>query len=193
MPATTAMKPDTRNLVEDHVPMARQIAARLKRRYMWVNRDDLYSYALLGLTLTARLYDPERGVPFPQFAARKALFMAVDEMRKDGIVRRSNVKKLPHHISLNEPVTDDGNTELDLADYRIDQQLEQMEAKDLCRALLKRLRSNDRRLMMMYYGDHMTFREIAEVMDISESSVCLRHKALLDKLKKMARTRHIGG
>ena len=38
----------------------------------------------------------------------------------------------------------------------------------------------------MYYSKHMTFREIAQVFEISESSVCLRHKALIRRLRRLA-------
>ena len=37
----------------------------------------------------------------------------------------------------------------------------------------------------MYYADGLTFREIGEVMEISEASVCLRHKAILGRLRRM--------
>ena len=60
-------------LVKGHLAMARSIASRLKRRYVWVDSDDLYSYSLWGLTQAASAYAPDRGVPFANFAASKAI------------------------------------------------------------------------------------------------------------------------
>ena len=76
-------------LAKDHIGLAGEISARLQRRYNWLAPDDVYSYALLGLTIAADAYDPERNVPFVQFAARKAMFWAIDEMRKDRLLRRT--------------------------------------------------------------------------------------------------------
>jgi RNA polymerase sigma factor (sigma-70 family) len=175
-------------LIDNHLPIARQISARLKRRYTWVNMEDLYSYSLLGLTMAANAYDPTRGVPFPNFASQKAMFWAIDEMRKDSILKRRGAKKTPRMISMHDtnPDTDQGTFEI--ADEGAGEAKEKLEAKDLCSALLGQLRMQDRELLIMYYSQQLTFKEIAKVFSISESSVCLRHKALIQKLRKMAHT-----
>ncbi len=193
MPAHVEATLDPNALVTEHLSMARQIAARLKRRYVWVNMDDLYSYSLLGLTMSANAYDPSRGVPFPNFASRKAMFWAIDEMRKDGILRRSSAKPIPRTTSLSDHSKDRDAGEIDVPDAAAEVEQYMLESRDYCATLLGKLRDRDRGLLMMYYADHMTFREIARVMNISESSVCLRHKALLDKLRKLARSSRISG
>lgn len=175
------------DLIRHHFPLARQVAARMKRRYSWVNMDDLYSYSLLGLTKSANAYDPTKGVPFPNFASQKAMFWAIDEMRKDGILKRRSAKAGPTFISMNEPIGSD-QMSLELPDGRGGEAEEKIEARDLCGALLERLGEEDRQLLVMYYAEHMTFKEIAAVFEISESSVCLRHKALLKRLRRLARS-----
>jgi DNA-directed RNA polymerase specialized sigma subunit len=148
------------SLVSDHIALARQISARMKRRYTWVAIDDLYSYALLGLTMAANAFDPSRSVPFASYAFRKAAFWAIDEMRKDGVLCRRTSKAGPRMLPLGE-------------------------ARDLCAALFGRLPARDRQLLLLYYTDQLTFKEIAAAMDVSESSVCLRHKALIGKLRRL--------
>jgi RNA polymerase sigma factor (sigma-70 family) len=178
-----------RLLLDEHLPIARQIAARLKRRYTWVPMEDLYSYSLLGITKAANAFDNTRGVPFPNFASQKGMFWAIDEMRKDSVLRRRSSANMPRVLSFSEAV---GNADPDngwtpeVVDSHAPRTHEKLEARDLCTALLCKLRKDDRELLMMYYADHMTFREIAGVFDISESSVCLRHKALIKKLRRMA-------
>ena len=61
--------------------------------------------------------------------------------------------------------------------------------REPCTVLLTGLGDSDRRLMLMYYADGMTFREVAEVFGVSESAVCLRHKAILGRLRKIAASR----
>jgi RNA polymerase sigma factor (sigma-70 family) len=166
---------------QDHVPLARQIAMRLSRWYPWVPFEDLSSYAYLGLAMAAKAYQPGRGVPFPNFAAQKGLFLTIDEMRKDGVLKRRRSKP----TKVETPLT------MDVPDPRGGSDHASLERRDLCVTLLKRLRGQDRQLLMMYYGEQMTFKEIAHTFEVSESAVCLRHKALIRKLQKMASSRRI--
>lgn len=163
-------------LAARHVGLARRIAGRLHHSYGWVSRDDLHSYAFLGLSLAARVYESDRGVPFDRFALYKGMFLAIDEMRKDGVLQRRRVKTPVRTI----PIAGE------LPDPKCDQALDAMETRDMCRSLLSKLKADDRRLLMMYYSDHMTFKEIAGVFGISESAVCLRHKAQINKLRRLA-------
>lgn len=177
------------DMVSENMTIAQQIASRLKRRYTWVSMEDLYSYSLLGLTMSANAFDPSRGVPFPNFASQKGLFWAIDQMRKDGVLRRRSSASMPRVLPFSEAAGQIDHEESwtpDVHDRRAEEDHHQMEARDLCTALLRQLRSQDRQLLIMYYSRHMTFREIAEVFAISESSVCLRHKALIRRLRRLA-------
>lgn len=167
------------SLAADHIALARGIASRLHRSYTWIALDDLRGYAYLGLALAAQAYKADRGVPFDCFASRKGMFLAIDEMRKDGVVRRRRAK-MPVTI---EPMVGD------VPDPRGDGGRDAMETRDLCTVLLDKLHADDRRLLMLYYADSLTFRQIARVFGISESAVCLRHKMLLNKLRTLARRR----
>jgi RNA polymerase sigma factor (sigma-70 family) len=150
--------------------------------------EDLYSYSLLGLTMAANAYDPSRGVPFANFASQKAMFWAIDEMRKDSILKRRGSKVGPRFVSMNDTREDSDQGTFEVADDHAEEARDKLEARDLCTTLLGQLRPQDRELLIMYYGQQLTFKEIAKVFKISESSVCLRHKALIRKLKKMAHT-----
>ncbi|MCK4602449.1 MAG: sigma-70 family RNA polymerase sigma factor [Phycisphaerae bacterium] len=172
------------SLAQCHLPLAKKIAGRLRLWYNWVDVDDLHGYAFLGLALAAKIYEPDRGIPFDRFAIRKAMFLAIDEMRKDGVLRRRN-SKVPHTISLTTAGSWRGKTtDFDIADEKASKAKARLEARDLCEALLKRLRSRDRQLLLMYYSQDMTFKEIAEALGISESAVCLQHKSLIGKLRR---------
>lgn len=173
----TMSEPRTGLAARDHMPITGRIASRLHHRYGWVDMDDLRSYAYLGLTLAAKRYRADRGVAFEMFASRKGMFLAIDEMRKDGVLRRRRAG----------PGLTTTVLTADIPDPRGSRSYERLERRDMCRMLLGRLRTQDRQLVMMYYADGMTFREIAKVFSISESAACLRHKAALGTLRRIAR------
>jgi len=164
-------------LAVENLPLANRIASRLHHWYGWIPLEDLRSYAYLGLALAERNYETDRGVPFVQFAWRKGMFLAIDEMRKAGVLTRRRSTPGPTFTPLTPDVPDP------VADDRLDE----VERHDLCATLLRKLRQEDRALLSMYYADELTFKEIAKVFSISESAVCLRHKALLKRLRKLAR------
>ena len=156
--------------------LANQIAGRLLKSYRWIDRDDLEGYAHLGVTMALSRYRADRGVPLAIFAYRKGMFLAIDEMRKDGVLRRRSALPTPATSGLPEEVADpSGFKDHDLVVQR-----------DLLNALLNRLGRTDRQLLMMYYSQYMTFREIAAVFGITESAISLRHKALLARLRRLA-------
>ncbi len=185
MSANQDKNPET-VLCDRHIAMSSQIAARLNRRYTWVETEDLQSYAYLGLAMAARRYNPDHGVPFDRYAFQKGTYLAIDEMRKDGVLRRRNAKQLPMKLSISG--CDDGEHDCDIpvADNDSDKGLSRIEARDICASLLNKLDSRDRQLLIMYYTDEMKFKEIAEVFGVSESAICLRHKALMTKLRRLA-------
>ncbi len=152
--------------------MANQIASRLHRSYGWVGVDDLRSYAYLGLVLAEKAYNPDMGVPFVKYAWRKAAFLAIDEMRKDGTVSRKDSHKLNC-----APLT------FETADPQGEDLYQQIDTTDLYDSLMDQLSDSEREFLAMYYADGMTFKEISRIFGISESAACLRHKATIRKLR----------
>lgn len=172
--------------LSEKLSLADQIASRLGRRYTWIDGEDLRAYAFLGVTLAVPLFDAGRGLTFLQFAARKGQYLAIDEMRKDGLIRRADSAIPPvrplgdydcsRRLPRGRYVPSDGSGE---EEFRL------IEARDFCQQMLKTLRPVERRLVLMYYVDGLKFGEIAEVLGVSESAICLRHKAIMDRLQRL--------
>lgn len=174
--------------VEDHqyLSIARGVANRLRRRYRWLPPDDLYSYALFGLVRAARSYDPDRSVPFAIYAASKALFAAIDEMRKDHVLTRVGIKARPNSVSLDSVLVGDQKAWWHLCDQTAQKQWSLLEAREWCATMLTKLDAPDRQLIMLRYADDMTFRQIGKVMGLSESTISLRHNALIIRFRRLA-------
>lgn len=69
-------------LVEDNLPLVGHLVMeRLATVPAHVRRDELMSAGMMALVLSARSWDPERGVPFSCFAAIRIRGALVDELR----------------------------------------------------------------------------------------------------------------
>ncbi|MCY2931678.1 MAG: sigma-70 family RNA polymerase sigma factor [Planctomycetota bacterium] len=179
--AHAAVTPNRSDLVEENLLLAHTIALRLKKHYPWLDLEDTYSYSLLGLTLAARSWQPDRGLSFGGFAGHKAMFLAIDEMRHDGLLRRKGSGRSPE-VSLGG--TRQTPSSYDPIDPGGQDGEEQVDVRDLLDHLLSTLRTADRNLLTMYYADDMTLAEIGYVLGVSESAVCLQHAALLKDLRR---------
>ena len=161
----------------------------MKRKYCWVDFDQLYSYALWGLTLAAGAYRSETGVPFEQFVRGKGMYVAIDAMREDRVLSRNKGSGCPMFFS----GSDAGDGELGLfsqiADRRSSESFRAVDVRDQVRCMLDRLDEEDRQTLLMYYADGLTFKEIARVFNKSESAISIRHKNLLAKLRRMPSSR----
>ncbi len=65
---------------------------------------------------------------------------------------------------------------------------EQLEEKDVKKELhnaLKRLPERERMIMVLYYHENLTLKEIGEMIDVSESRVCQLHAQAIMKLRKI--------
>jgi RNA polymerase sigma factor for flagellar operon FliA len=69
--------------------MAKRIALKMARRCPnWVDREDLVSAGLLGLTEAARRYDDKRAEPFIPFAEQRIRGAVLDELRRGDLLPR---------------------------------------------------------------------------------------------------------
>lgn len=71
-----------KHLIEENLPLVRhvvfQVAVHFPRH---VDRDELATAGALGLVEAARRFDPDRGVPFDRFAARRIRGAILDAVR----------------------------------------------------------------------------------------------------------------
>ena len=88
-------------LIIDNEYVIHNIAKRLQKSFYWMCWDDLNSYGWSALVIAAIKYDPKKQKPdktFETYASQVGFFLAVDEMRSDGVICRNQPKKPPHKI-----------------------------------------------------------------------------------------------
>jgi RNA polymerase sigma factor for flagellar operon FliA len=77
-----ALVPTHDELITEHLPLVGHLVRELMHRLpAHVNRDDLVSAGTVALVLSARGFDPSRGVPFARFAAIRIRGALTDELR----------------------------------------------------------------------------------------------------------------
>ena len=77
-------------LIETHVPMVEQIVLRLAAGFpRHVDRSELISAGVLGLTEAAARFDPDRGIPFAGYASQRIRGAVLDLMRSSDWAPRS--------------------------------------------------------------------------------------------------------
>ena len=66
-----------------------------------------------------------------------------------------------------------------------DEEMERKDSKRELEAALKRLPERERMLLVLYYQQNMTLKEIGEIINVSESRVCQLHSQAIMKLRNV--------
>ena len=72
-----------------------------------------------------------------------------------------------------------------VADRRSEDPTERLTKIEMIRSFTKGLNKTERMIVIMYYYEDMTMREIGAALDISESRVSQMHSAIVERMKKM--------
>lgn len=130
------------------------------------DRDELAQEIATQLWRAYPGYDPKR--VFPTWMYRIALNVAISHARGDGRRRRHAV---PLDDAVHEPVGDDGDG---------------FEVDDQVRALQRFIAALDhfnRALLLLYLEEH-SYREIAEILGISETNVATKISRLKQRIRQ---------
>ena len=68
---------------------------------------------------------------------------------------------------------------------RTEEEVEKKDAKRELEAALKKLPERERMLLVFYYHENMTLKEIGEAINVSESRVCQLHAQAIMKLRNI--------
>jgi len=71
-----------------------------------------------------------------------------------------------------------------LKDQKSDDPLRFLNQRDVFEYITRNLSEKERLVLIMYYYEGLTMKEIGEVLDLTESRICQIHSAVLDRLKK---------
>jgi RNA polymerase sigma factor for flagellar operon FliA len=71
-----------------------------------------------------------------------------------------------------------------LEDKRQDKPIEYAQRKDFLQRVVSSLAKKEREILLLYYFEDLTMREIGLTLDLSESRVCQLHTRIMDRLRE---------
>lgn len=172
-------------LVEHNLRLVVYIAKRFDNT--GIDMDELISVGTMGLIKAVKSYNSDKKIKLATYASRCIENEILMFLRK--------TVKLKSEISLEEPLNVDweGN-QLVLSDVlgtdgdMIYKDMETRVENDILRSLYEKLDERDKEIVGMRYGlygrEEKTQKEIADMMNISQSYISRLEKKILAKLKK---------
>ena len=138
------------------------------------------AYKVLEIQLGRKPTDPE---------VADHLGIPVEELRQLFTETHSvNITSLDKSWSENDGSKDAREVDF-LADRRSEDPTERLAKIDLLRSFTKGLSKTERMIIIMYYYDELTMREIGAALELSESRVSQMHSAIVERIKKLHQDR----
>ncbi len=148
------------------------------RRYTFENRikDDFIQEGAVVLLEAIKTYDQDRGVPFAAYLKDQMFYHYVED-----------AKHFRFTDSLDAPVGDNDLCLLDTLPLPVDDidPLITTELYDLLKKCLDQLRSRQRWLIIEYYYQKRTIKDLAKELKISPSALSHYHRRTLAKLRQL--------
>jgi len=138
------------------------------------------AYKVLEIQLGRKPTDPE---------IAEHLGIPVEELRRLFAETHSvNITSLDKSWSENDGSKDIREVDF-LADRRSEDPTERLAKIDLIRSFTKGLNKTERMIVILYYYEELTMREIGAALELSESRVSQMHSAIVERIKKLHQDR----
>lgn len=159
-----------------------------------IEEKDFFQFGVEGLSEAIDRFDPDFGTKFETYAIQRIRGKIIDELRKLQIKPRTNyqnqdpTKVVYKNVSIDQPYdSDDGFTlsEVIPSEYTLpDDEVHENEKKDLLVKAIKNLNERDRLIVTLYYYEHMNYKEIAKILEITVSRVSQLHSKIMKELRR---------
>ncbi len=157
-----------------------------------VEEKDYFQFGIEGLSEAIDRFDPEFGTKFETYAIQRIRGKIIDEIRKLQIKPRNNYDENGNlrytNVSLdNTPNGDDGYSLHEIVSSRgpsPDEVVTKNEQKQLLIEAIKELPERDRLIISLYYYENLSYKEIAQILNITVSRVSQIHTKVMKILKK---------
>ncbi len=159
-----------------------------------VEEKDYFQFGVEGLSEAIERFDPQFGTKFETYAIQRIRGKIIDELRKLQIKPRTNYRELDptkviyRNVSIDQSLDgEEGFTLNDViaSEYETpDDECHENEKKDILIDMIKDLNERDKVIISLYYYEHMNYKEISKVLDITVSRVSQLHSKIMKDLRK---------
>ncbi len=131
--------------------------------------------------------EKEQGGKYKDKDIAKELGISLDEYRSwEGLANISNIASLDEFM---EQGTESGVKEFRNTVYvEPEQAVDREEIRQILMKALELLTEKEKKVVLLYYYEELTLKEVANVLEVSESRISQLHSKALEKMKK-----HLGG
>ena len=201
-------------IIIEYSQLVKLVAGRLSMYLGYtVEYEDLVSYGIFGLIDAIDKFDCDKNVKFETYASLRIRGAILDQIRKMDWIPRSVRQKQKRidaayskieteygrtatdeelademEISLDEFVEQGSEVKMDAASNSHFEQPEKIVEKEELTGMiaesLDQLTEKEKKVVMLYYYEDMTLKEISAVLEVSESRVSQLHTKALAKMKK---------
>lgn len=181
-----------------HMPLVRQVVARFLRRLPAnVLRDDLVAAGVFGLVDSLRKNGGDHGATFESYARIRIRGAILDELRtQDWLPRRARWAALGKRPATDDvPVSVVGIEDLGPGERTASfvdeqgkdpsEQLEDCQENEQLADAIDKLPPRERTIVRMHYFQGARFKDIGEVLGVSEPRVSQLHSRAMGQLKKL--------
>ena len=175
----------TREKEPDWARITKLVYCRLRRKYHWVEEDELLSAAGLGVAEADARYAPRnpdssRGA----WLYLKGYYLALDGLRARGVTFRANRKPRPDVLQ-GSAITNSDGTEVPFAANECVGVPQECRFPTSCREWLRGLSPRERKILVLHYDEGMTYKNIGKIFDRSEARICQIATVAIQKLRRM--------
>ncbi len=151
------------------------------RKMDWIPRSVRQKQKQLDAAVTA--LEKEKGVNVSDQDVADRLGITLEEYRNwEGLANISNIASLDEFM---EQGTDGGVKEFRNTTYiEPEDSVDSEEVKKMIMDALELLTEKEKKVVLLYYYEDLTLKEVAKVLEVSESRVSQLHSKALEKMKK---------
>jgi len=150
---------------------------------------DYFQFGTEGLMEAINRFDPNFGTKFETYAIQRIRGKIIDEIRKVQIkpYPRSGEESKYENISINTPSDENEGYML----YEVlpdksegpDEATEKNETKEIFLKIIKQLDERDKLILLLYYYENLSYKEIAEKLHISIPHVSKIHTRIIGDMR----------
>ena len=162
--------------------------------YGILDARDYFQFGFEGLNEAIDRFDPDYGTKFETYAIQRIRGKIIDELRKiQTIPRRIKTDDKQEFINNKMSLTSSYGKDSEYMLQEVipsaseipDEIFEKEEQKELLYQAIKQMNERDRLILSLYYYDHLGYKEIAEVLNITVSRISQIHSRIIENLKNI--------